>query len=116
MATEPADTHAHLSASHDSTTPSAAEALSPLEQEVLDEYARLLGNLNNVSAVQWSGVEWSGVEWRLDGMAGMVYCTMLFGWTLTDWRGSEFTFPFSFPSPQPSPSPFPRPRPYPATS
>lgn len=24
------------------------ESLSPLEQEVLDEYARLLGNLNNV--------------------------------------------------------------------
>ena len=24
------------------------ESLTPLEQEVLDEYARLLGNLNNV--------------------------------------------------------------------
>jgi hypothetical protein len=28
--------------------PSPTETLSPLEQEVLDEYARLLGNLNNV--------------------------------------------------------------------
>lgn len=30
------------------------ESLSPLEQEVLDEYARLLGNLNNVRAVRCS--------------------------------------------------------------
>ncbi|PSN73195.1 DASH complex, subunit Dad3, partial [Corynespora cassiicola Philippines] len=28
---------------------SPAETLTPLEQEVLDEYARLLGNLNNMS-------------------------------------------------------------------
>ncbi|KAJ4296636.1 hypothetical protein N0V90_006684 [Kalmusia sp. IMI 367209] len=28
-----------------------AETLSPLEQEVLDEYARLLGNLNNMSSL-----------------------------------------------------------------
>ncbi|KAH7095514.1 DASH complex subunit Dad3-domain-containing protein [Paraphoma chrysanthemicola] len=27
------------------------ETLSPLEQEVLDEYARLLGNLNNMSSL-----------------------------------------------------------------
>ncbi|KAF3000301.1 hypothetical protein E8E13_008767 [Curvularia kusanoi] len=27
------------------------ESLSPLEQEVLDEYARLLGNLNNMSTL-----------------------------------------------------------------
>jgi DASH complex subunit DAD3 len=35
------------------TLPAAAgenETLTPLEQEVLDEYARLLGNLNNVRA------------------------------------------------------------------
>jgi DASH complex subunit DAD3 len=43
MATEtpeqyPDDIHAHQH--------SSAESLSPLEQEVLDEYARLLGNLN----------------------------------------------------------------------
>jgi DASH complex subunit DAD3 len=31
-----------------------AETLSPLEQEVLDEYARLLGNLNNVRHVSLS--------------------------------------------------------------
>ena len=36
---------AHLSASQ---TSEDNETLSPLEQEVLDEYARLLGNLNNV--------------------------------------------------------------------
>ncbi|KAF2428808.1 hypothetical protein EJ08DRAFT_636124 [Tothia fuscella] len=37
------------------TTPSSAltqtENLTPLEQDVLDEYARLLGNLNNLSAM-----------------------------------------------------------------
>jgi hypothetical protein len=33
---------------HDAADDDGAEALSPLEQEVLDEYARLLGNLNNV--------------------------------------------------------------------
>lgn len=32
-----------------SQTSEGEETLSPLEQEVLDEYARLLGNLNNVS-------------------------------------------------------------------
>lgn len=37
-----------LRGSHNSSA-SDREALSPLEQEVLDEYARLLGNLNNVS-------------------------------------------------------------------
>jgi len=31
-----------------SQTSEGEESLSPLEQEVLDEYARLLGNLNNV--------------------------------------------------------------------
>jgi hypothetical protein len=35
----------HLSTSRGSDT---SETLSPLEQEVLDEYARLLGNLNDV--------------------------------------------------------------------
>jgi hypothetical protein len=33
---------------HDAADDDGAETLSPLEQEVLDEYARLLGNLNNV--------------------------------------------------------------------
>jgi hypothetical protein len=33
-----------------SQTSDGEESLSPLEQEVLDEYARLLGNLNTVSA------------------------------------------------------------------
>jgi DASH complex subunit DAD3 len=32
-------------------SPSSAETLSPLEQEVLDEYARLLSNLNNMSTL-----------------------------------------------------------------
>jgi DASH complex subunit DAD3 len=43
MATETPDIN--LSTSQ---TSSSAETLSPLEQEVLDEYARLLGNLSNV--------------------------------------------------------------------
>jgi DASH complex subunit DAD3 len=46
MASEPQD--AHLSASQTSGAELDNETLSPLEQEVLDEYARLLGNLNNV--------------------------------------------------------------------
>jgi DASH complex subunit DAD3 len=32
-------------------SPSSGETLSPLEQEVLDEYARLLSNLNNMSTL-----------------------------------------------------------------
>ncbi|KAF2798342.1 hypothetical protein K505DRAFT_321962 [Melanomma pulvis-pyrius CBS 109.77] len=44
----PPDTH-HLSTSQaPAATPMATETLSPLEQEILDEYARLLDNLNNV--------------------------------------------------------------------
>jgi hypothetical protein len=46
MASETPD--AHLSASQASGAELDNETLSPLEQEVLDEYARLLGNLNNV--------------------------------------------------------------------
>lgn len=34
------------------------ESLSPLEQEVLDEYARLLGNLNDVCAARWLYPHW----------------------------------------------------------
>ena len=43
----------HLGASHASHGEGAEneETLSPLEQEVLDEYARLLGNLNNVRSL-----------------------------------------------------------------
>ncbi|KAF2739864.1 hypothetical protein EJ04DRAFT_421181, partial [Polyplosphaeria fusca] len=41
---------AHLSTSQTSA-PSPTETLTPLEQEVLDEYARLLGNLNNMSTL-----------------------------------------------------------------
>ncbi|ORY06653.1 DASH complex subunit Dad3-domain-containing protein, partial [Clohesyomyces aquaticus] len=40
----------HLSTSQLSP-PSPSETLTPLEQEVLDEYARLLGNLNNMSTI-----------------------------------------------------------------
>jgi hypothetical protein len=46
MASENQD--AQLSASQASGADIDNETLSPLEQEVLDEYARLLGNLNNV--------------------------------------------------------------------
>ncbi|KAL9089999.1 MAG: hypothetical protein Q9165_005528 [Trypethelium subeluteriae] len=41
----------NLSSSHNQYGDTASgETLSPLEQEVLDEYARLVGNLNNLSA------------------------------------------------------------------
>jgi DASH complex subunit DAD3 len=46
MASENQD--AQLSVSQASGADIDNETLSPLEQEVLDEYARLLGNLNNV--------------------------------------------------------------------
>lgn len=46
MATNP-PSDPHLSTST-SQPPSDAESLTPLEQEVLDEYARLLGNMNEV--------------------------------------------------------------------
>jgi hypothetical protein len=36
------------SSQNNTATAIADDALSPLEQEVLDEYARLLGNLNHV--------------------------------------------------------------------
>lgn len=39
------DLSTSLRASHNGND---AESLTPLEQEVLDEYARLLGNLNDV--------------------------------------------------------------------
>jgi hypothetical protein len=46
MSTAPAPSDPALNTSQTSVSP--AETLTPLEQEVLDEYARLLGNLNNV--------------------------------------------------------------------
>jgi DASH complex subunit DAD3 len=46
MASEPQD--APFSTSQASHADLDSESLSPLEQEVLDEYARLLGNLNTV--------------------------------------------------------------------
>ncbi|KAF2833339.1 hypothetical protein CC86DRAFT_399967 [Ophiobolus disseminans] len=49
MASEHPETH--LSASQASTPDPSDEMLSPLEQEILDEYARLLGNLNNMSSL-----------------------------------------------------------------
>ncbi|OCK83265.1 hypothetical protein K432DRAFT_379653 [Lepidopterella palustris CBS 459.81] len=49
MSTTPVPTDAALNTSQSST--SAVETLSPLEQEVLDEYARLVGNLNNMSTL-----------------------------------------------------------------
>ena len=39
------DQHHHH---HPNPNASSPESLTPLEQEVLDEYARLVGNLNNV--------------------------------------------------------------------
>lgn len=49
MSTAPAPSDPALNTSQTSISP--AETLTPLEQEVLDEYARLLGNLNNMSTI-----------------------------------------------------------------
>ncbi|KAF2495924.1 hypothetical protein BU16DRAFT_526460 [Lophium mytilinum] len=49
MSTSP--THLTSSTSAAGGTPAATETLTPLEQEVLDEYARLVGNLNNMSTL-----------------------------------------------------------------
>jgi DASH complex subunit DAD3 len=46
MTSEPSAPEQNFSASQISE---GEESLTPLEQEVLDEYARLLGNLNTVS-------------------------------------------------------------------
>ena len=46
MSTAPASSDPAPNTSQTSVSP--AETLTPLEQEVLDEYARLLGNLKNV--------------------------------------------------------------------
>ncbi|KAF2200346.1 DASH complex, subunit Dad3 [Delitschia confertaspora ATCC 74209] len=40
-----------MEADQATSPPSEAETLSPLEQDVLDEYARLVGNLNNMSTL-----------------------------------------------------------------
>jgi hypothetical protein len=53
MASERPDQH--LSASQISGAEDGEETLTPLEQEVLDEYARLLGNLNNVRPASLDG-------------------------------------------------------------
>lgn len=52
MASETPDQH--LSTSQTSGAEQGEESLTPLEQEVLDEYARLLGNLNNVRILNHS--------------------------------------------------------------
>ena len=49
MASEPAPASSAEQNFGASQMSEGEESLSPLEQEVLDEYARLLGNLNNVS-------------------------------------------------------------------
>jgi len=48
MATEAPDQPFSVSQTSHGASSEDAESLSPLEQEVLDEYASLLGNLNNV--------------------------------------------------------------------
>ncbi|KAJ4987991.1 DASH complex subunit Dad3 [Stagonosporopsis vannaccii] len=52
------------------------ESLSPLEQEVLDEYARLLGNLNDMSTLlsELSGQPSAAI---LDGLRGLERKTSL---------------------------------------
>lgn len=48
MASEASDQHLAASQTSGGGAEHGDESLSPLEQEVLDEYARLLGNLNTV--------------------------------------------------------------------
>ncbi|KAF1915169.1 DASH complex subunit Dad3-domain-containing protein, partial [Ampelomyces quisqualis] len=66
----------HFSASQTPGADTDKETLSPLEQEVLDEYARLLGNLNNMSALL---VELSNhpSAAMLDGLRGLERKTSL---------------------------------------
>lgn len=63
------------SGSADSTT-AGAETLSPLEQEVLDEYARLLGNLNDLSSILSTLAENPSAE-ILDALRGLERKTSL---------------------------------------
>jgi len=51
MNATPATSALSTSQTAQTSTSNADQNLSPLEQEVLDEYARLLGNLNNLSAL-----------------------------------------------------------------
>ncbi|KAK8240522.1 DASH complex subunit Dad3-domain-containing protein [Phyllosticta capitalensis] len=53
-----------------------AETLSPLEQEVLDEYARLLGNLNDLSSLLSTLAETPSAE-ILDALRGLERKTSL---------------------------------------
>ncbi|KAK7513653.1 DASH complex subunit Dad3-domain-containing protein [Phyllosticta citriasiana] len=53
-----------------------AETLSPLEQEVLDEYARLLGNLNDLSSLLSTLAENPSAE-ILDALRGLERKTSL---------------------------------------
>lgn len=46
------------SASQQRLSPDGEESLSPLEQEVLEEYARLAGNLENVSLPHFPIFPW----------------------------------------------------------
>ncbi|KAK7536272.1 DASH complex subunit Dad3-domain-containing protein [Phyllosticta citribraziliensis] len=63
------------SGSADNAT-AGAETLSPLEQEVLDEYARLLGNLNDLSSILSTLAENPSAE-ILDALRGLERKTSL---------------------------------------
>jgi DASH complex subunit DAD3 len=49
MSSTPQSNPSGLSTSQTDTPSSALDSLTPLEQQVLDEYARLLGKLNNLN-------------------------------------------------------------------
>jgi DASH complex subunit DAD3 len=51
MDTTPTQLSASLTSNAADSSPSALDTLTPTEQQVLDEYARLLGNLNNLNAL-----------------------------------------------------------------
>ncbi|KAF1936066.1 hypothetical protein EJ02DRAFT_388036 [Clathrospora elynae] len=74
MASETPDLH--LSVSQTSGPSQDEESLMPLEQEVLDEYARLLGNLNTMSTLLLSLSNAPSAA-ILDGLRGLERKTSL---------------------------------------
>ncbi|KAF2120603.1 DASH complex subunit Dad3-domain-containing protein [Lophiotrema nucula] len=65
-----------LSTSQTQHPDSQDETLTPLEQEVLDEYARLLGNLNNMSTLLADLAQNPSIE-ILEGLRGLERKTSL---------------------------------------
>ncbi|KAF2131331.1 hypothetical protein P153DRAFT_364929 [Dothidotthia symphoricarpi CBS 119687] len=76
MSTPPQDPYFSTSQDNNNTAGADSDALSPLEQEVLDEYARLLGNLNTMSTLL-SSLSDAPSAAILDGLRGLERKTSL---------------------------------------